>query len=77
LKFRGRAGWRAENLGKQRFTWNAARSPSSRDARNCAPRWQYRIGTPSGQSSFVTAGKNLKRETHLPIAPYFGAAFGA
>jgi hypothetical protein len=35
-----------------------------------------RIGTPSGQSFYVTASKNLKRETHLPIAPYLGAAYG-
>jgi len=35
-----------------------------------------RIGTPSGQSFYGTASKNLRRETHLPIAPYFGVAFG-
>ena len=35
-----------------------------------------RIGTPSGQSFYATASKNLKRETHLPIAPYFGFAYG-
>jgi hypothetical protein len=35
-----------------------------------------RIGTPSGQSFYATASKNLKRETKLPIAPYFGAAYG-
>ena len=35
-----------------------------------------RIGTPSGQSFYATASKNLKRETHLPIAPYFGAVYG-
>jgi hypothetical protein len=35
-----------------------------------------RIGTPSGQSFYATASKNLKRETRLPIAPYFGAAYG-
>jgi hypothetical protein len=35
-----------------------------------------RIGTPSGQSFYVTASKNLKRETKLPIAPYLGAAYG-
>ena len=35
-----------------------------------------RIGTPSGQSFYATASKNLKRETKLPIAPYFGIAYG-
>jgi hypothetical protein len=35
-----------------------------------------RIGTPSGQSFYATASKNLKRETGLPIAPYFGIAYG-
>ena len=35
-----------------------------------------RIGTPGGQSFYATASKNLKRETRLPIAPYFGLAYG-
>jgi hypothetical protein len=35
-----------------------------------------RIGTDEGQSFYVTASKNLKRETRLPIAPYFGLAYG-
>ena len=35
-----------------------------------------RIGTPSGQSFYVTASKNLKKETKLPIAPYFGVTYG-
>ena len=35
-----------------------------------------RIGTPSGQSFYATASKNLKRETGLPIAPYIGIAYG-
>src|SRR5499426_2138105 len=35
-----------------------------------------RIGTPSGQSFYATASKNLKRETRLPIAPYAGVAYG-
>ena len=35
-----------------------------------------RIGTPGGQSFYATASKNLKRETKLPIAPYFGVAYG-
>jgi hypothetical protein len=35
-----------------------------------------RIGTPSGQSFYATISKNLKRETKLPIAPYFGFAYG-
>ena len=35
-----------------------------------------RIGTPSGQSFYATASKNLKRETRLPIAPYFGFVYG-
>ena len=35
-----------------------------------------RIGTPSGQSFYATVSKKLKRETKLPIAPYFGLAYG-
>jgi hypothetical protein len=35
-----------------------------------------RIGTPSGQSFYATVSKNLRRETHLPIAPYVGLAYG-
>jgi hypothetical protein len=35
-----------------------------------------RIGTPSGQSFYVTLSKNLRRETGLPIAPYVGATYG-
>lgn len=35
-----------------------------------------RIGTPSGQSFFVTAAKSLKGEVRLPVAPYFGVAYG-
>ena len=35
-----------------------------------------RIGTPGGQSFYATASKSLKRETKLPIAPYFGVAYG-
>lgn len=35
-----------------------------------------RIGTPGGQSFYATASKSLKRETKLPIAPYFGLAYG-
>jgi hypothetical protein len=35
-----------------------------------------RIGTPSGQSFYVTVSKNLRRELGLPIAPYVGASFG-
>ena len=35
-----------------------------------------RIGTPGGQSAYATASKNLRRETKLPIAPYFGFAYG-
>ncbi len=35
-----------------------------------------RIGTPSGQSFYATFSKNLKRETGLPIAPYFGVTYG-
>ncbi len=34
-----------------------------------------RIGTPEGQSFYVTASKSLKRETRLPIAPYIGVAY--
>ena len=35
-----------------------------------------RIGTPSGQSFYGTVSKNLRREIRLPIAPYFGVAYG-
>ena len=35
-----------------------------------------RIGTPSGQSFYVTASKNLEREIDLPVAPYIGVAYG-
>jgi hypothetical protein len=35
-----------------------------------------RIGTPHGQSFYLTLSKNLHRETGIPIAPYVGAAFG-
>ncbi len=35
-----------------------------------------RIGTPSGQSFYATLSKNLRRETGLPVAPYFGVAYG-
>ena len=35
-----------------------------------------RIGTPSGQSFYVTVSKSLKHYTRLPIAPYVGVAYG-
>lgn len=35
-----------------------------------------RIGTPSGQSFYLTVSKNLRQQTNLPIAPYVGASFG-
>jgi hypothetical protein len=35
-----------------------------------------RIGTPFGQSFYLTASKNLKHYTGLPIAPYVGVAYG-
>ena len=35
-----------------------------------------RIGTPSGQSYYVTASKSLKHSTGWPIAPYAGLAYG-
>jgi len=35
-----------------------------------------RIGTPSGQSFYVTASKSLENKTGLPIAPYIGVAYG-
>ena len=34
-----------------------------------------RIGTPRGQSYFVTLSKNLHHETGLPIAPYVGVSY--
>ncbi|HWS54251.1 MAG TPA: hypothetical protein VN228_09000 [Pyrinomonadaceae bacterium] len=35
-----------------------------------------RIGTPSGQSFYATASKNLKAATGLPVSPYAGLAYG-
>ena len=35
-----------------------------------------RIGTPSGQSFYATASKNLHDAIKLPIAPYVGFAYG-
>ena len=35
-----------------------------------------RIGTPSGQSFYATLSKSFEQETSLPIAPYFGVAYG-
>jgi hypothetical protein len=35
-----------------------------------------RIGTPSGQSFYVTVSKDLRRELQLPVAPYVGVAYG-
>jgi hypothetical protein len=35
-----------------------------------------RIGTPYGQSYYATLSKNLKPWIKLPIAPYFGGAWG-
>jgi hypothetical protein len=35
-----------------------------------------RIGTNEGQSFYATVSKSLKGETHLPIAPYVGIAYG-
>ena len=35
-----------------------------------------RIGTPFGQSFYVTVSKNLKHTTGLPISPYVGLAYG-
>jgi hypothetical protein len=34
-----------------------------------------RIGTPEGQSYFVTISKSLHHETGLPVAPYVSAAY--
>lgn len=35
-----------------------------------------RIGTPSGQSFYVTVSKNVKHYTKLPLSPYVGVAYG-
>ena len=35
-----------------------------------------RIGTPFGQSFYATLSKNLRHATGLPVAPYFGVAYG-
>jgi len=35
-----------------------------------------RIGTPLGQSFYLTFSKNLRHSTGLPIAPYVGVAYG-
>jgi hypothetical protein len=34
-----------------------------------------RIGTPEGQSYYVTVSKSLHEETRLPVAPYLGASY--
>lgn len=35
-----------------------------------------RIGTPGGERFYATASKNLRCETKLPVASYFGLAYG-
>lgn len=35
-----------------------------------------RIGTPSGQSFYLTVSKDLQAEIDLPVAPYVGLAYG-
>src|SRR5687768_16119174 len=35
-----------------------------------------RIGTPSGQSFYLTASKDLSAELGVPLAPYAGLAYG-
>jgi hypothetical protein len=35
-----------------------------------------RIGTPEGDSFYITASKDLEHWTGLPIAPYFGVVYG-
>lgn len=35
-----------------------------------------RVGTPSGQSFYLTASKDLSRELGLPLGPYVGVAYG-
>ena len=35
-----------------------------------------RIGTPKGDSFYITASKDLEYWTGLPIAPYFGMVYG-
>jgi hypothetical protein len=35
-----------------------------------------RIGTPYGQSFYLTVSKDLRREIRLPVAPYLGLAYG-
>jgi hypothetical protein len=35
-----------------------------------------RIGTPDGQSFYLTLSKNLAEQLKLPIAPYVGVAYG-
>jgi hypothetical protein len=36
-----------------------------------------RIGTPEGQSYYVTVSKSLHEETRLPIAPYVSASYSS
>ncbi len=36
-----------------------------------------RIGTPQGQSYYVTVSKSLHEETRLPIAPYVSASYSS
>ena len=35
-----------------------------------------RVGTPEGQSFYVTVSKDLRPQTRLPVAPYLGLAYG-
>jgi hypothetical protein len=35
-----------------------------------------RIGTPSGQSVYVTVSKDIQNWTGLPVAPYWGVTYG-
>jgi hypothetical protein len=35
-----------------------------------------RIGTPEGQSFYVTVAKDLRPHTGVPVAPYVGLAYG-
>ena len=54
--------------------WRAASETRSRPAVIVGTS-SDRIGTPAGQSYYVTVSKSLHHETRLPIAPYAGVSY--
>ena len=67
--------WNAR-AGEVGFVANwRARSESQRGPAVIFGTSSDRIGTPEGQSYYVTLSKSLHHETGLPIAPYVGASY--